>query len=61
MQKERNAASGKVMHLESDISELQHTVNRINASARPANKENSAAGSEVEAQVRPLSEGRMWA
>eukprot|EP00965_Chrysotila_dentata_P098877 3269850-Pleurochrysis_carterae.AAC.1 len=36
-------------------------INRANAAARAANKENAAAISEFEAQVQRLHEGRIWA
>eukprot|EP00965_Chrysotila_dentata_P069587 2298411-Pleurochrysis_carterae.AAC.1 len=36
-------------------------INRANAAARAANKENAAAVSELEAQVQRLIEGRIWA
>eukprot|EP00965_Chrysotila_dentata_P227042 6195763-Pleurochrysis_carterae.AAC.1 len=36
-------------------------LNRANAAARAANKENAAAVSELEAQVQRLNEGRIWA
>eukprot|EP00965_Chrysotila_dentata_P095552 3158111-Pleurochrysis_carterae.AAC.1 len=34
---------------------------RVNAAAHAANKENSAAVTELEAQVQRLNEGRIWA
>eukprot|EP00965_Chrysotila_dentata_P025799 856737-Pleurochrysis_carterae.AAC.1 len=36
-------------------------LNRANAAARVAKKENTAAVSELQAQVQRLSEGRIWA
>eukprot|EP00965_Chrysotila_dentata_P027868 926318-Pleurochrysis_carterae.AAC.1 len=36
-------------------------LNRANAAARAANKENAATVSELEAQVQRLNEGRIWA
>eukprot|EP00965_Chrysotila_dentata_P009330 303949-Pleurochrysis_carterae.AAC.1 len=36
-------------------------MNRANAAARGANKENATAVSELEAQVQRLNEGRIWA
>eukprot|EP00965_Chrysotila_dentata_P231852 6198599-Pleurochrysis_carterae.AAC.2 len=47
--------------MEADIAELQRMLNRANAAARAANKENAAAVSELEAQVQRLNEGRIWA
>eukprot|EP00965_Chrysotila_dentata_P226349 6195350-Pleurochrysis_carterae.AAC.2 len=48
MQNERDAASAKVTHLESNITELQRRVKRANAAARSCNKEKTAAVSELE-------------
>eukprot|EP00965_Chrysotila_dentata_P018285 608627-Pleurochrysis_carterae.AAC.1 len=61
MQEERDASSDKVTNLEAHITELQRMMNRANAAARTANKENAAAVSELEAQVQRLNEGRIWA
>eukprot|EP00965_Chrysotila_dentata_P086930 2869375-Pleurochrysis_carterae.AAC.1 len=36
-------------------------LNRANAAARAAKKENAAAVSELEAKVQRLNEGRIWA
>eukprot|EP00965_Chrysotila_dentata_P141688 4682557-Pleurochrysis_carterae.AAC.1 len=61
MQEKRDASSDKVRGLEANITELQRTINRANAAARGATKENAAAVSELEAQVQRLNEGRIWA
>eukprot|EP00965_Chrysotila_dentata_P092808 3064574-Pleurochrysis_carterae.AAC.1 len=61
MQEERDASSDKVTGTEAHITELQRMMNRANTAACAANKENTAAVSELEAQVQRLSEGRIWA
>eukprot|EP00965_Chrysotila_dentata_P039016 1297053-Pleurochrysis_carterae.AAC.1 len=62
MQKERDASSAfKVTRLEANITELQRMINRAIAAARAANKENTAAVSELETQVQRLNEGHIWA
>eukprot|EP00965_Chrysotila_dentata_P200066 6179776-Pleurochrysis_carterae.AAC.1 len=56
-----DASSDKVTGLEVNITELQRMINRANAAARAANKENAAAVSELHAQVQRLHEGHIWA
>eukprot|EP00965_Chrysotila_dentata_P121122 4006022-Pleurochrysis_carterae.AAC.1 len=58
MQEERDASSDKVTGLDANITELQCMLNRANAAARAANKENAAAVSGLDAQVQRLNEGR---
>eukprot|EP00965_Chrysotila_dentata_P072750 2404489-Pleurochrysis_carterae.AAC.1 len=61
MQEERDAPSDKVTGLEAHITQLQRMMNRANAAARAASKENAAGVSELEVQVQRLNEGRIWA
>eukprot|EP00965_Chrysotila_dentata_P062528 2071756-Pleurochrysis_carterae.AAC.1 len=51
MQEERDASRDTVTALEANITKLQRMINRANAVARAANKENAAAVTELEAQA----------
>eukprot|EP00965_Chrysotila_dentata_P047818 1586194-Pleurochrysis_carterae.AAC.1 len=61
MQEKRDASSDNVTDLEANVTELQRMLNRANAVARAANKENAAAVSDLEPQVHRLNKGRIWA
>eukprot|EP00965_Chrysotila_dentata_P207445 6184107-Pleurochrysis_carterae.AAC.2 len=61
MHDEPDVSSNKATRLEANITKLQRMLNRANAAARAANKENAAAVSELEAHVKRLDKGRIWA
>eukprot|EP00965_Chrysotila_dentata_P234771 6200371-Pleurochrysis_carterae.AAC.2 len=56
-QEERDTASDKMMRLEASMTEQQRMINRANAAARAANKEDAAAVFELKAQVQRLQGG----